>query len=102
MTNDKIEITKTVARWIVRLGRQLVSDGIGRDWNPMNDIDPIEEDFPGYLDDIPDHGSDTWVWAQALVQFVRAVASIAARELRELGDGTPTILNFENDIDDYN
>lgn len=101
MDGERIQITKTVARWIVRLGRQLVSDGIGRDWNPMQDNDPIDydPDFPGFLNDIPDDGSDTWIWAQALVQFVKTVAAIAARELQDLGDDTPRILNFENEVD---
>jgi len=83
--SNNIEISKGVAKYLMRAGRRLVSDGVGTDWHPSELAPPIDDgqgDFPGFMDEL-DPTSDTWMWANTLIQFARLVASIAYEAMQE-------------------
>lgn len=90
--SDNIHISKSVAIWLIRYGRRLVSDGIGSDWHPSETAPPIDDgmgSFPGFVDGM-DTSSDTWMWAQELINFARTVAAIAYQQLQEdIENGDP-------------
>jgi len=76
MSDRRIEITLTAARWILNEALELVREGLG-------EVDPAslhgdEIGFErGLVDEIaPD--SDALMWANALIHFARTVASIVA------------------------
>lgn len=84
----QIKISITVARWMVSIGRQIVQEAYGSNWDPMRDdlsiadenIDPV----PGFMDDVPLDNNPMYFWIDAMVRFVRVMSGIAANELRRL------------------
>lgn len=98
MTQDTIRISASVARWMVAIARQLVSEAYGINWEPSSSmrIPDFHEEGVGFLDEIPHENHPLFFWADALVRFARVMGAIAARELAEPFEDID-ILQLEDD-----
>jgi hypothetical protein len=83
-----IPISQTFARYIIQRGSRLVSDGLGREWNPGDNSYDINSNEHGFLDEIPMEDGPLWYWANAMVQMLRLI--VAAMNHAMLEDSDPT------------
>lgn len=85
-----IPISTSFARYIIQRGSRLVSDGLGREWNPADNSYEIGEGSHGFLEDIPMEEGPMWYWANALVQLLRLVVATLNHNLLEDSDPLST------------
>lgn len=80
-----IKMTMTCARYIIEQGQRLVADGLGTDWDPnSSELPAIGDNNHGFLDEIPMEDFPLWNWTNAMLQFVRFLTAVVAREVREI------------------
>lgn len=89
-----IPLSRSLARYIITRGAQLVSDGIGREWRPEDNSYVIGDgDSQGFLDDIPMEEGSLWYWANAMVQMLRLiVANLNQLELETSSEDPSSVL----------
>lgn len=77
-----VRISETVSRWIVVMGRRLISEAYGRPWDPASPHMPIQDfsDF-GFADNLHPMDEDTQAWLDAMILFVRTISGIVAHAL---------------------
>lgn len=90
LVTDTIKISKSVARWLIAYGKQLVDDGYGTNMDPMDPLGGvIEPTTAGFIDEIPMENGEMWRYMNAVINFARTVAAILGRALQE--DDLPPI-----------
>lgn len=80
MTHVKISVV--AARWLIGYAKQLVDDGFGVDYDPLNPTDSLDNAIrPGFLDEIPMENGQLWRYMNAVIAFARTVSAILARNM---------------------
>lgn len=81
MTNH-VKISLVAARWLINYAKQLVDDGFGVDYNPLNPVASLEDSLrPGFIDEIPMENGQLWRYMNAVIAFARTVSAILARNM---------------------
>lgn len=80
-----IQISRSVANWLIAYGRTLVSDGIGNDWDPCAIEPPVMDGLQDALLDHTDVHTDPRLhyWVVAMFGYIRTIAGILAQKMRE-------------------
>jgi len=81
MTNH-VKISVVAARWLISYAKQLVDDGFGVDYDPLDPSNSLDNSIrPGFLDDIPMENGQLWRYMNAVIAFARTVSAILARNM---------------------
>jgi len=81
MTNH-VRISMVAARWLINYAKQLVDDGFGVDYDPLNPVASLEDSLrPGFIDEIPMENGQLWRYMNAVIAFARTVSAILARNI---------------------
>lgn len=81
MTNH-VKISLVAARWLISYAKQLVDDGFGVDYDPLNPVASLEDSMrPGFIDEIPMENGQLWRYMNAVIAFARTVSAILARNM---------------------
>lgn len=98
----EVNIARSVALWIFSLGRRLVQEGTGTNWDPRyldSGFAEVDEQ-PGFMDELP-MGSPSYAWADACVMLIRTIVAICADQLGDvIPDGRAMLTAITEDRDD--
>lgn len=73
--SDTVRIAIEVSRYMRRLMRELFEDGAGIPIDTIATLLPEGESEPGLIDEIA-VDSDAWIWANAVLMFMRTLNGI--------------------------
>lgn len=77
-----VKISLVAARWLIDYAKQLVDDGFGVDFDPLNpSSESLEAIRPGFIEEIPMENAQLWRYANAVIAFARTVAALLARNM---------------------
>jgi len=98
---EYVQISKTVAIWLVKYGRNLVEAGLGTTWNPESGELP-ELEPGGLIDQLNLEEYDLYHWTNSLMNLAKTIAGILAQILKEDAENNPPIrlldINPDNEI----
>jgi hypothetical protein len=99
--SEYVQISKTVAIWLVKYGRNLVEAGLGTTWDP-NSRELPELEPGGLIDQLNLEEYDLYHWTNSLMNLAKTVAGILAQILKEDAENNPPIrlldINPDNEI----
>lgn len=95
-----IQISRSVARWFLEVGRRLISDAYGFDFNPINPVFPNDETglVRGFIDEIPMDNAPLYSWVEGLLMIIRTLTAIIGNQYELLEEEIISDLTDSNEI----